>query len=248
MTDPRYCAIIPTYDNPETLEGVVESVRPHVDEVLVVDDGSAEAARAVAARVTEAGRAFLHQRPQNGGKGAAVKDGLRLARERGHTHALQIDADGQHDPSDIPRLLDASRNSPTALVLGEPLFDDTAPRSRLFGRKITTFWIGVECGRGVIGDGLCGFRVYPVEEALAADARGDRMDFDPEVAVRMVWRGVPVVNVPTRVRYLAADEGAVSHFDMVWDNVAISKMHSTLMLTKIARGLMPWKRTKAPNP
>lgn len=244
MSEQRLCAIIPTYDNPATLAGVVNAVRPYVDEVIVVDDGSGSAARSAAATLAAQGRAVVHYRDQNGGKGAAVKDGLRIAGERGFTHALQIDADGQHSADDIPALVAASHSAPEALILGEPRFDESAPRSRLVGRKITTFWIGVECGRGVIGDGMCGFRIYPVGEAIAAAARGDRMDFDPEIAVRMVWRGVPVVNVPTRVRYPEAEEGAVSHFHLFWDNVAISKMHSVLMLTKIGRALLPWKRSQ----
>lgn len=240
----RYCAVIPTYDNPMTLAAVVASVRPHVDEVIVIDDGSHDEGRSVASRLADDGLATVHHRERNGGKGAAVKDGLRIAMERGYTHALQIDADGQHAIDDVPRLLVASRAQPDALVLGEPLFGENAPRARVWGRAITTFWIGVECGAGVIHDGLCGFRVYPVGPALDARARGDRMDFDPEIAVRMVWNGVPVVNVPTHVRYPKADEGAVSHFHMLWDNVAISGMHSRLMLTKIGRLFQPRRETQ----
>lgn len=233
----RPCGLVPTYDNPATVRGVVTRLRAHLDDVLVVDDGSGPEAREVLEALAREGLARVHHRAHNGGKGAAVKTGLALARGLGFTHALQVDADGQHDLDDVPRLLDAARARPEALVLGAPVFDESAPRSRLRARQITIFWTNFEAGAGVITDPMCGFRVYPVEAALAAGARGDAMDFDPEVAVKMVWGGAPVVNVPTRVRYVLRAEGGVSHFRLVRDNALISWMHTRLSLTRIARWL-----------
>jgi glycosyltransferase involved in cell wall biosynthesis len=242
VSDLRPCVLVPTYNNPATLRDVVTRARAHLPDVVVVDDGSGPEARAVCEALAAEGLARVFHRARNGGKGAAVKDGFRVAREAGFTHALQVDADGQHALDDIPRLLDAARARPEALVLGQPEFDASAPKARRYGREITRFWTRVEAGGPVIADPMCGFRVYPLAAAMASGTRGDAMDFDPEIAVRLVWAGVPVVNVPTRVRYIPRAEGGVSHFRMVRDNALISWMHTRLMLTRIARWLRPARR------
>jgi len=231
----RACALVPTYDNPATLRRVVEAVRAHLPDVVVIDDGSAPPGRAAAAALEGEGLARVRHRARNGGKGAAVKDGFAFAAGLGFTHALQIDADGQHAVGDVPRFLEASRARPDALVLGTPVFDASAPAARIRGRLISRFWTDIETGGRVIQDPLCGFRVYPIEPALRAGARGDRMDFDAEIAVRMVWLGCPVVNLPTAVRYLGAGEGGVSHFRMFRDNVRISWCHTRLCTLAILR-------------
>jgi glycosyltransferase involved in cell wall biosynthesis len=229
----RLCAVIPTYENPATIRRVVLGVREHVADVIVVNDGSGpEGTNAVAALEREKLAIAVH-RDANGGKGAAVKSGLGKAHELGFTHALQIDADGQHALGDVPAFVEQARARPEALILGQPVFDESAPKGRTIGRKITLFWTHLETGGRVIGDPMCGFRIYPVAAALATKTRSDAMDFDPEIAVRMVWAGVPVVNLPTRVRYIGEDEGGVSHFRMFRDNVLISWMHTRLMVAKI---------------
>ena len=229
----RPCALIPTYDNPTTVRAVVERVRGFLPDVVVVDDGSAAEGAAAVAAVGAAGLAHVTRREQNGGKGAAVKTGFAFARGLGYTHALQVDADGQHALEDIPRFLAAAQARPEALVLGAPLYDHTAPRGRMIGRQITLFWTAVEVGRGTITDPMCGFRVYPLAAALATPRTGDRMDFDIEVAVRMAWMGVPIVNLPTKVRYLGREEGGVSHFHLLRDNLRIAWMHTRLSMTAL---------------
>ncbi|MBW2243703.1 MAG: glycosyltransferase family 2 protein [Deltaproteobacteria bacterium] len=231
----RVCALLPTFDNPRTIGRVVGEVRKHLDDVIVVDDGSGEEGRAVVAGLARDGLARVVRRETNGGKGAAVKTGFFSAREQGFSHALQIDADGQHCTDDLPRFIAAAVDRPEALILGVPVFDETQPFGRAVGRKISQFWVNFETGGQVIDDPQCGFRVYPLEEALAAGARGDRMQFDQELPVRMIWRGVPVVNLPTRVRYLAPEEGGVSHFQMFRDNLRISAMHTGLVFEKLMR-------------
>lgn len=224
----RLCAVVPTYDNPRTVRGVVERLRAHLDQVIVVDDGSGPDGRAACAALAADGLAIVHHRAQNGGKGRAVKTGFAEAAARGFTHAFQVDADGQHDLACLPDFLAAARAQPTALVLGYPVYDATAPRTRTTARKVTKFWVDVETGKGTITDALIGCRVYPVAAALASGTRGDRMDFDVEIAVRLARAGVPVVNLPVRVRYLSADEGGISHFRPVRDIVALSWMHSRI--------------------
>lgn len=253
MTDVRACAVIPTYDNPRTIAAVVGRVRAHLRDVIVVDDGSAPANREIVHALAQTGDVVVVWREVNGGKGAAVLDGLREAARRGFTHALQIDADGQHEVDDIPRLLAAATARPSALVLAAPRFDASAPRARVIGRRITVFWTDLEAGRGVIEDPMCGFRVYPLGAATAVPVTGRRMDFDIEIAVRLVWAGVPVVNLPTVVRYVPAADGGVSHFRMFGDNLRISWMHTRLMhilvfrrtLGRLWRWLSTWWRRRS---
>lgn len=233
MSEFRPCMLIPTYDNPETIRRVVVRVRAHLADVVVVDDGSGAAGRRACEALAEEGLAHVIRREVNGGKGAAVKAGFAEAFRLGYTHALQVDADGQHDLDDVPRFLAVARENPDALVLGAPRFDASAPRARQIGRKITVFWVNFETGGRVIEDPMCGFRVYPLADAVAVSVRADMMDFDPEVAVRLVWRGVPVINLPTRVRYVSRDEGGVSHFRLFEDNWRISWMHTRLCLQKV---------------
>jgi polyprenyl-phospho-N-acetylgalactosaminyl synthase len=235
----RPCVLVPTYDNPATIRAVVESARRYVDDVVVVDDGSGAEGRRVVHELAEQSLAHVVHRPRNGGKGAAVKTGFLAARELGCTHALQVDADGQHETSDIPRFLDASRAEPGMLVLGAPMFDASAPKARLIGRKITQFWTNLETFGRVIHDPMCGFRVYPIEAAIAARAWGNAMDFDPEIAVRLIWSGMRVLNIPTRVRYVSAADGGVSHFRMGRDNMLISWMHTRMVVGALAR--LPWQ-------
>lgn len=238
----RIAALIPTYNNPDTIESVVERVAVHLDEIVVVDDGSSPEAAKTLDRMAAAGQIHLVRRAQNGGKGAAVKSGLAALVERGYTHALQVDADGQHSIEDIPRFVDAARAHEDALVLGAPRFDESAPMSRRVGRVITQAWTHIETLGRVIQDPMCGFRIYPVGAAHKAKARGDAMDFDPEIAVRMAWAGAPVLNLETKVRYLDQDEGGVSHFRMWRDNVLISWMHTRMVCSLLWRVFKRWPR------
>jgi predicted LPLAT superfamily acyltransferase len=224
----RPCAIVPTYNNPLTLGRVVEGLLAHVSTVIVVDDGSNPPVTGLNERFGE--RVRVVRRPSNGGKGAAVKDGLRLAWTLGFSHGLQVDADGQHDLASVPAFLDAARKSPGAVVFGYPVFDDSVSRLRRAARQLSIFWARVETQGRHITDPLCGFRVYPLAPALATHSRGCFMDFDPEIAVRLVWAGIPTRNLPVPVRYLTPEEGGVSHFRVLADNLRISWMHTRLVV------------------
>jgi glycosyltransferase involved in cell wall biosynthesis len=238
----RICAIIPTFDNPLTIGKVVDDVRRYLADVLVVDDGSGDEGRRAVEELGRRGVARVIRRETNGGKGAAVKAGLRAARALGFSHALQIDADGQHEPADIPTFLARAAAQPAAAVLGHPVFDDSTPRGRRAAHGFTNFWTRLETAGAAIEDPQCGFRVYPVARALEAGPRGDRMDFDIEIAVRLAWGGTAIVNVPTRVRYLPAAAGGVSHFRPVRDNLAITWMHTRLVLASLWRRLRHARR------
>ena len=231
------CLLIPIYNHGSTIASVVESLEYLDLPCLIVDDGSDAATRAELDRIEKAHDWIsVKHRERNGGRGAALRTGYFWAHERGFTHAVQLDADDQHDARDVPRLLEAAQKDPHALVLGRPLFDDSAPALRMFGRKISQFFVWVETLSMAIEDPLCGFRCFPLAETvelLSADPLGDRMDLDPEIAVRLYWEGLPIVSVPTKVRY---HEGGLSHFAVGYDSWLIAKAHFRLvsgMLTRI---------------
>jgi glycosyltransferase involved in cell wall biosynthesis len=244
----RPCVLIPTYDNPATIRGVVEQARRYLPEVFVIDDGSGPAARAVCAALAAEGLCQVHHRAHNGGKGAAVKTGFQLAYEQGFTHAVQVDGDGQHALERIPDFLALAESHPHALILGRPVYDETLHKGRYAARLVTRFWNYVEVLGPAIGDSMCGFRVYPLAAAIAAGARGDRMDFDIEIPVRMVWNGVTVLNEPVPVRYLTAEQGGVSHYQTFWDTVRISWTHTKLVAEGLVRVLTwPLRRLLGPG-
>jgi glycosyltransferase involved in cell wall biosynthesis len=238
VTDFRLAAVVPTYHNVQTIAGVVERLRRHLDDVIVVDDGSGPATQQVVAELGAMGRARTVRQEPNAGKGAAVKAGMAMARDLGFTHVLQVDADGQHALDDVPQFMEIARQNPRALVLGRPIFDESVPRNRLLGRKVTVFWTHLETGSFKIDDPMCGFRVYPLE-AVDGLRCGDRMQFDIEIAVKLAWRGTPVINLPTKVRYLSAGEGGISHFRMFEDNLRISWLHTRLVFGAVLR-LLSW--------
>ncbi|NRA09316.1 MAG: glycosyltransferase family 2 protein [Myxococcales bacterium] len=231
------CILIPFFDHGEAIRAVLDGVDAVRDGLpgIVVDDGSApEHTLILAEAAARHPWVQIEKRPHNGGKGAALKTGYRAALERGFSHALQLDADGQHDPGALPAFLEVARRRPEALVLGVPHFEG-APFSRRFGRHISTFWVWVETGSRQIRDPLCGLRCMPLAPTAAVLQRascGDAMDFDPEIAVRLVWEGVPVESVPTRVVY---PDGGISHFRMLRDNLRISWLHTRLVVGMLLR-------------
>jgi len=234
----QLCAILPAYRHHRELPRLIAALQLHCDGVIVVDDGNENPARDAIAALAGAGVTVLRQEA-NGGKGAAMVRGFTEAIAQGFTHALQIDADGQHDTADLPRFIAAMRGAPNALICGQAVYDASVPKARKIGRYITHFWVWVETCSFDIADSMCGYRLYPLRE-VAAVLRGGpvgaRMDFDTEIAVRLHWRGVGVVNLPTKVVY---PPGNVSNFAMLADNVRISLMHTRLVVQAPFRLL--WK-------
>ena len=231
MTAPRLCAVVPSHNHWQALEEVIGRLREAGLAVFLVDDGSAAPARtAMAALAAAEPGLVLARHACNQGKGAAVLTGFRLAGAAGFTHAVQVDADGQHDLAVLPRLLAAARRYPRALVCGDPVFDASAPAARRLGRRITRCWAALETLCRRLPDTMCGLRIYPlaeVERLLARARPGRRMQFDTDILVRLVWQGVPLVRVPVAVRYRA---GNLSNFSLLADNWRISRMHARLVL------------------
>ncbi|OQP35719.1 glycosyltransferase family 2 protein [Pantoea latae] len=231
------CVVIPCYNHGATMASVLARLAPFALPVIVVDDGSDLSTQQQLAQL-HAEDLHILRLPVNQGKGAAVIAGLQVARQKGYTHVLQLDADGQHAIEDVPRLLEEARRYPDSLISGRPRYDDSVPKARLYGRYITHFWVWVETLSFSIKDSMCGFRVYPLTSTLAlCDRRaiGQRMDFDTEIMVRLYWQGTPSRFLVTRVTY---PEAGLSHFDALRDNLRISWMHTRLffgMLPRIPR-------------
>lgn len=232
----KLCIVIPLYNHAREIFNTVAAVKPFGMPCIIVNDGSnAETVEALNKIVKREKWVSVVHRVANGGKGAAVKDGFRAAHAAGYTHVLQIDADGQHESQDIHRFLKLLAENPDAMIAGEPVFDDSIPKSRLYGRYITRFWVWVETLSFSIKDAMCGFRLYRLQEImplLKGNQLGDRMDFDIQILVRLYWKGVRIVPLPTKVIY---PQGGTSHFKAFKDNVLISWAHTRLCFGMLLR-------------
>ena len=228
------CVVIPCYNHGATMASVVARLAPFNLPLLIVDDGSDKTTQTALERLVCDGVTLLRL-PQNSGKGAAVKYGLEAAAAQGYSHALQLDADGQHQIEDCPRMLAEAEAWPESLISGQPVYDDSIPKSRLYGRYATHVWVWIETLSLSLKDSMCGFRVYPLAATLALMRQcriGKRMDFDTEIMVRLYWAGTPSRFVRTRVTY---PQGGLSHFDALHDNLRISLMHTRLFFGMLPR-------------
>lgn len=232
----KACIVVPIHDHRGTIGAVVEGLAATRLPCLVVDDGSGPATRETLEEVAKRHHFVEVLRlPRNVGKGAALKVGYRAALARGCDHVVQLDADGQHDPRDVPRFLEAFRAHPGSLVIGVPVFDESAPRARLYARQISRVLVWLACLSRKVPDPLCGFRGIPLVPTVAILDRvktGDWMDLDPELAVRLVWEGVPVVCLPTRVIY---PEGGRSHFSVLRDYPRLAWLYARLVAGMLRR-------------
>jgi glycosyltransferase involved in cell wall biosynthesis len=212
----RFAVLIPALDCEATLEGVVRGARTHVSQVLVVDDGSRDA---TSQRAREAG-ADVVRHAVNRGKGAALRTGMQALLERGATHALSMDADGQHLASDIPALLAAAAAQPDGLVLGARQHEPgSLTPIRAFGNAFANRWVKIACG-AELEDTQTGLRVYPLRETLALGCRADRFAFETEVIIRAVRAGWKLSSLPVRVCNPPAGQ-RVSHFRGFADSARI---------------------------
>lgn len=234
-----HLVLIPSYNSGAKVYETVAQARAHWNPVWVVVDGSTDGTAAVLQHMAAKDDGLkVFVLPRNQGKGAAVLYGLDEASLQGFSHVLCMDSDGQHPADLITSFMQCSQASPSAMVLGVPVFDASAPSLRVRGRKISNWWANLETLWAGIGDSLYGFRVYPVEplRAVMREQRWmRRFDFDPEAAVRLCWRGVVPINLPAPVKYLQAHEGGVSHFNYRRDNLLLSWMHFRLMVAFVLR-------------
>jgi len=239
------CIVVPVFDHEGAIAGTVAGLKRFGLPCFLVDDGSGAACARVLDEIAAQESAWitLLRHGKNKGKGAAVATGIAAAHAAGFTHAVQVDSDGQHDLDDLPKLLALAASNPRALVTGIPVYDASVPKSRLYGRYVTHVWVWINTLSLEIRDSMCGFRVYPVAEFLAVwngTYVSHRMAFDSEIMVRLYWRGMPVLQQPTRVTYPA---DGVSHFDLFWDNVRITFATARLAVGMILR--LPWLLPRA---
>jgi len=246
-----HLVLIPSYNTGARLLSTVEEALRRWQPVWVVIDGSTDdSARSLATLASLEPSLRVIHRPRNGGKGAAVLTGAEAALAAGFTHVLTMDSDGQHPPTYIEPFMVASQRDPAALVLGLPVFGPEAPFERLQGRKLSVGLAHFETFSRAIGDPLFGFRVYPaarLRNALAQTRAARGFDFDPEIAVRMVWAGVPTLNLPAPCRYLSKADGGVSHFHYLRDNAKMVWLH-TRLISQLFLWRWPSVRRIARNP
>lgn len=243
----RMVAVVPVYNHPKPIGAVVQALRAQQLPVLIVDDGSDSCCAAVLDQLALVdGSVMVVRLARNQGKGGAMMAGLEEALRLGYSHALQLDADGQHDVRDLPQFMASAQAHPDHFICGYPLYDASVPKGRLYGRYATHVWVWINTLSLTIRDSMCGFRVYPLVPTVSRIRRtriGRRMDFDVEIAVRLVWDGVSVINQPTRVHY---PTDGVSHFRAVRDNVRISWMHTRLFFGMLLRWpLLLWRKVAA---
>lgn len=233
MNASSHLVLIPSYNTGPRLMQTVRDTLACWPRVWVVVDGSTDGSDRSLETFSETAPDFRVLRlPRNSGKGAAVLAGARLALAAGYSHALVMDADGQHPVSQITGFMEASRANPLALILGKPVFGPEAPAIRLQGRKLSVGLVRLEILGAGIDDPLFGFRVYPLAplaRIMTSHRFARRYDFDPEMAVRLVWAGLPTVNIPASCRYLSAAEGGVSHFHYLRDNLRMVWLHTRLI-------------------
>ncbi len=236
LTNSIYGFVIPNYNHHLVIEQTVATLTSFNLPIILVDDGSNPETQSVLNNVDKKyQQVTLIRRSANGGKGAAVQTGLRKAFQLGWSHALQVDADGQHDLNDVQKIMEASKATPSALISGQPIYDETISKGRYYGRFITHFWVYFETLSTDIKDSMCGFRIYPLnsyQKLIRKTKLGKKMDFDIEVMVKMHWLGVPIEFVTTKVHY---HENGLSHFNVFEDNVLISLMHTRLFFGMLIR-------------
>ncbi|RPF19298.1 glycosyltransferase family 2 protein [Vibrio crassostreae] len=231
----KACFLIPCFNHGATMPAVVSSLHHFELPIIIVDDGSELTTKQFLAPLAENSNVTLVTLEQNQGKGGAVKAGIKKAQQLGFSHAIQIDADGQHDLEALPTLIEASQAKPQRLISGQPIYDDSVPKARLYGRYATHIWVWIETLSLSIKDSMCGFRAYPINQTQTVLNKydvGSRMDFDIEILVRLYWEGCDIDFVETRVIY---PENGISHFDALWDNVKISWMHTRLFFSMLPR-------------
>ena len=216
--------LVPYYNHPAKIADLVANLS-NLGDIIIVDDGSDE----VSKKALRGLKAEIYTRQKNGGKGAALKDGFKIALQKGYTHAFQVDADFQHDISKCDEFLNLAAQYPNSLICANPIYDENAPKGRLYGRKITNFWCAINSLSNEIKDAMCGLRVYPLKEIceILPSVKDDRMGFDIEILVLAYRNGINLRWIDLAVRY---ESGGVSHFLPFRDNALISLTHARLFL------------------
>ncbi|WP_171457367.1 glycosyltransferase family 2 protein [Acinetobacter halotolerans] len=232
----KYGIVIPVYNHPHYLADLVQHLQQFQYPIILINDGSHAACSEILRQLAQQNQhVHLVEHATNQGKGQAVITGLRYATEMGMTHLLQLDADGQHHWEDVAKFFRLSQQHPEAMVIGQPIFDASVPKKRLYGRYVTHFWVWLNSLSLEIKDSMCGFRIYPLNKTIPILDKAKfqpRMGFDSEILVRLKWENTPFINVPTPVIY---PEHGISHFNVWRDNIGLSQAHARLFAGMLIR-------------
>jgi glycosyltransferase involved in cell wall biosynthesis len=234
-----HLVLLPSYNSGPMLARVVESVAEKWLPVWIVIDASTDdSSRTLDLLLKENPHLRRIVLRENSGKGGAVLAGMREARDAGFTHALVMDADGQHSVDAVVPFIERSMREPDAMILGEPIFGADAPAERVKGRRVGNWWANLATLWGGIHDSLFGFRVYPIDasvEILDSIRTARRFDFDTELAVRLYWRGVRPINIPVAVTYPHVEAGGTTQFRYLRDNLLLIGTHARLFFGMLVR-------------
>ena len=225
------CAIVPTYNNANTLEKVLTDVAQYIQHIIVVNDGSTDRTKSqlsvLQQHSSSASLDVIHF-PVNKGKGIALRKGFERAVAAGFRYAITIDSDGQHFADDIPTFIEMIQEYPDSLIVGaRNMQQEGVPGKSSFGNRFSNFWYRVETGIR-LPDTQSGFRLYPVERLRNMRFFTRRYEFEIEVLVRAAWRGCHIRWTPVQVCY-APEESRVSHFRPVLDFARISLLNTVLV-------------------
>jgi glycosyltransferase involved in cell wall biosynthesis len=231
-----YCLMVPHYNHHQQFALFLPEILSSQLPCIIIDDGSdPHSLSSLKKTLADQTSIYLYEHGYNRGKGAAIKTGICHARAQGFTHAIQIDADGQHNVNDIPSFITLSKQHPNSIICGKPIYDVSVPKARLYGRKITDFWVMLETLSLTIKDSLCGFRVYPIKNTEAVFDHyyiGNRMDVDTEILVKACWLSFELKFIDTLVIY---PEQNISHFHYLRDNLLLIRLHLRLMTGMLIR-------------
>lgn len=231
-----YCIVVPVFNHHHKLAELLAAIALHDIPVIMIDDGSETSSKKKIKQISaQHPRVTLYHLPENLGKGGAVMAGLAHAFEAGYSHAIQVDADYQHNMDDVPKFIEQSEQHPQALICGVPQYDESVNKGRYYARYLTHVWVWINTWSFSIADSMCGFRSYPLHSTMNLLTRknlGSRMNFDTEVLVRLYWDQVKIINLPTKVIY---HEDVPSNFRVFKDNAGITWMHTRLFFGMLLR-------------
>ncbi len=232
---------IPVFNNRATVADVARQCRSLVKNVVVVDDGSTDADLSALLSGLDV---VLLTHATNLGKGRAILTASRYVEQQGGSYMITIDADGQHYPGDLQKIISLIREEEPGIIIGSRNFSvEHVPLSSRFGRSFANFWLRVETGRA-IDDCQSGFRAYPVRYLNQLTFKGSRYDFEAEVLAKTAWAGLALKTVPVDVKYPRPEE-RLSSFKPVLDNLRLTAIHSML----VGRRLLPLPHKKlVPDP
>ena len=223
----KCCVIIPTYNNHLTLSEVISSALEYTDDLIVVNDGATDDTPQILQTFGNVIQLVEHK--VNQGKGKALRNAFRYAREKGYEYAITMDSDGQHFASDLPVFLNELEKDKNCLIIGaRNMEQENVPGKSNFGNKFSNFWFRLETGVSLV-DTQCGFRLYPIKRLENTTFFTNRFEFEVEVIVKAAWKGVNVKNIPIKVHYEPGKK-RITHFRPFRDFTRISFLNTYLVI------------------